>query len=374
MRAARACTRAVLAALLLAAYPPARLPAQDSQFGIRGLGTPERRESVRARTTAGAFAPFDPLSPTVDAALVYLGRLTASAAAATAYRTVELGGEEVSLRSTRFPAMTVGGPLNPHVRLGGGFGAYLSRSYRVTTRDSVQLRGEWEPFSDDVTSEGGVTDIRLAAAWRASSRVAVGGSLHALTGSSRVTVVRRYDDSTLYAPAGEVDQPRYDGIGASASVLVEVRRNFQVAAYVRSDTRLRYKTRDTTGRYDLPFTWGAAVQWRPGNQAAVAAGVEASSWSSARGAGLQAHDTFVWSAGLEVGRPTLPFRIGVRGGQLPFGPGATAPEEYAVAVGTGRAFSNGRAIIDFGVERVSREGGGLREQSWNVLVGITVRP
>jgi hypothetical protein len=367
-------TRAVLAMLLLAAAPPTRLTAQDSQFGIRGLGTPDRWESIRARTTGGAFAPFDPLSPAADAALIHLPRLTATAAAASSYRTVELGGEEASLQSTRFPSLGVGGPLVPRVRIGGGFTSYLGRSYRSTTRDSMLLRGEMEPFTDDVTSEGGVTDIRLGAAWRPVSRVAVGGSFHVLTGSTRVTAVRRYDDSTNYEPAGEVDHPRFDGLGVSAGVLVDLRRNIHVAGYLRSDNRLRYKTRDTTGAYDLPVTWGAAILWRPGTQAAFAAAVQASSWGDAQGLGLPSHDTFGWSAGLEVGRPTLPLRLGVRGGQLPFGPGAEAPEEFAVAAGTGFRFSTGRAMIDLGVERVEREGGGLRERSWNVLVGITVRP
>ena len=43
----RAVGTAVLAAMLLTARPPDRLAAQDSQFGIRGLGTPGRWESVR---------------------------------------------------------------------------------------------------------------------------------------------------------------------------------------------------------------------------------------------------------------------------------------------------------------------------------------
>src|SRR5439155_1572402 len=51
------------AAVLLSAGPPVRLSAQDSQFGVRGLGTPGRFETARARSTGGAFGPFDALSP-----------------------------------------------------------------------------------------------------------------------------------------------------------------------------------------------------------------------------------------------------------------------------------------------------------------------
>src|SRR5207253_67642 len=42
------------AAVLLSAGTPVRLSAQDSQFGVRGLGTPGRFETARARSTGGA--------------------------------------------------------------------------------------------------------------------------------------------------------------------------------------------------------------------------------------------------------------------------------------------------------------------------------
>src|SRR5438034_6965741 len=57
---------AVVAMTLLTASPR-DLSAQDSQFGIRGLGTPGRWESVRSRSSGGAFAPFDALSPLMEA-------------------------------------------------------------------------------------------------------------------------------------------------------------------------------------------------------------------------------------------------------------------------------------------------------------------
>ena len=70
----------------------------------------------------------------------------------------------------------------------------------------------------------------------------------------------------------------------------------------------------------------------------------------------------------------MPIRLGARGGQFPFGPGTKAPTEAAASVGTGRAFAQGRALIDLGLERLERRGGGLTERVWTVLVGLTVRP
>jgi hypothetical protein len=315
---------------------------------------------------------FDPLSPTADAAVALLTRLSATAAGAAAYRDVEVAGEEASLRGTRFPIMGLGGPVMSRLVVAGGFNSYLSRTFSVSTRDSVDLRGEREAFTDEVTSEGGVVDIRVGAAWRANSRISVGAALHALTGSTRARAVRRFDDSLTYQPAGEEDRPRYDGIGGSAGVLLDLAPGLQLAGYLRADTRLRYKTRDTIGTYDLPLTWSAGARWQPGSRTAIAASVQATSWSDA--AGIGGHDTFAWSFGVELGGSAFPLRAGVRGGQMPFGPGPDAPKEFGASLGLGFQFSGGRGIVDVGVERLQRKGGGLEERTWSFLLGITVRP
>jgi len=93
------------------------------------------------------------------------------------------------------------------------------------------------------------------------------------------------------------------------------------------------------------------------------------SWSDAGG-----FNTTSWSAGAEVGAGPTPFRLGVRGGQLPFGPGTAAPTEFGVTLGTGKSFSGNRALVDLGLERLVRKGGGLTETAWTVLVGLTIRP
>ena len=92
---------------LLVVRPSERLAAQDSQYQIQGLGTPGRWESVQARSTGGAFGPFDPLSQLTEAALVNLGRLTASAMGATYHRDVDLAGTTAALRDSRFPLMSL---------------------------------------------------------------------------------------------------------------------------------------------------------------------------------------------------------------------------------------------------------------------------
>jgi hypothetical protein len=363
---------AVLALVPLAALAAPAARAQDSQFGISGLGTPGRWESVRARATGGAFAPFDAFSPLLEAAIADVRRLSAGVTGGTSWRSAEIGGTETSLRGSRFPALVIAGPLSRRVTVAGGFATYLDKSFGVVTRSTDSLRGEPEAFTDEITSDGAVADLRLAVAARVHSRLAVGVALHRLTGSTRVTAVRRFDDSASYRTSTTRDDVAYGGFGGSASAVLDLTSAVRLAGWVRSDTRLTADVRGrTTAEDDLPFAAGGGVAWRPGTKAVIAGAV---AWRFWAGAGPDAYDTFTWSVGAELGLGTAPVRFGVRGGDLPFGPGGAAPTEFAAAAGVGRQFSGGRGRLDVGVERLERKGAGLTERVWTLLLGLTVRP
>ena len=367
----RAVGTAVVAVAVLTAGPPVRLSGQDSQFGIRGLGTPGRWESVRSRSAGGAFAPFDPLSPLAEAPLADVGQLTATAAGGTAHRDVLVGGTTTALRTTRFPLMGVAGPVGTRLAVTTGFTTYLDKSWDVTLRDSLLLRGVLQRYTDDVTSDGSVADVRFAAASRLSRRIAIGAGVHVLAGSTRMTAERRFDDSTFHT-VQQSAEVRYDGFGVSGSVLIGLAPGLSLAGWARSDNRLRAKVADTTSAVtDLPRMAGAGVLFAPSPSARFAASAVWRSWSKA---GAGAFDTWSWSAGAEFGSHRMPIRLGARGGQMPFGPGTKAPTEVAGSLGTGRGFAQGRALIDVGLERLERRGGGLTERVWTVLVGLTVRP
>ena len=347
------------------------LAAQDSQFGIRGLGTPGRWESVRSRSTGGAFAPFDALSPLLDASLADLRRMTAGVTGGTSWRNVETGVGEASLRATRFPALVVAGPLSSRLVIGGGFATYLDRTFGITTRDTIDLRGNPEGVSDEVRSDGAITDLRIALAARVRPSLAIGAGVHLLTGSTRVVAIRRFDDSVSYRTSVARDEVAYEGMGGTLSALFDVNPDLRLAGWVRSDTKLRADVRGiTTAENDLPLAYGGGARWRAGSQAAFAGAVAFRKWS---GAGPNAHDTFNWSLGAELGQFASPIRIGVRGGQVAFGVGET-PTEFGIAAGLGRQFSRGRGRLDIGVERLERKGTGLTERVWTLLLGLTVQP
>ena len=366
-------TRVSIALVILSVVAltgPAR--AQDSQFGIRGLGTPGRWESVRARSTGGAFAPFDAFSPLLDASMADVPHVAAGVTGGASWRSVSAGTGTATLRGTRFPAFVIGGPIIGRLVLAGGFSTYLDKSFGISTRDTIDIRGNPEPVTDEIVSDGAVADLRLALAARVHRRLALGFAVHGITGGTHVSAIRRFDDSTNYKTSTIGDAIAYHGFGASASALYDVSADLRFAAWVRNDTKLRAEIRGrTVTDDDLPFSFGGGVRWRAGTEAAIAGAV---AWRYWGGGGLNAHDTFNWSLGTELGSPASPLRFGVRGGQLAFGPGAKAPTELGVSAGIGKQFAGGRGRLDFGLERLERKGVGLTERVWTVLLGLTVRP
>ncbi|HJS44021.1 MAG TPA: hypothetical protein VJ755_11160 [Gemmatimonadales bacterium] len=361
----------VILAVLPAVGPSSRLAAQDSQFGIRGLGTPGKAESVRARSTGGAFAPFDAFSPLMDASLVDMRRMGGSVTGAVSRRTVDIGGTETPLRGTRFPAFVVGGPIGRRLVVGGGFSTYLDRTFGISTSDTIVVRDDTVPITDAVTSDGAVADLRIAAAGRINRWFAIGGGLHLMTGSTRVEATRTFGD-TAYRNTTARDQVSYEGAGGSVSALLDLGASLRVAGWFRADTKLRADIRGrTVAENDLPNSFGAGVLWHPGSQIALAATATWRDWTASAPNG---HNTVNWSLGTEIGNPGSGFRLGARGGQMPFGAGSEAPTEVGLSAGLGKQFAAGRGRIDFGVERLQRKGLGLSEQVWTFLLGLTVRP
>ena len=362
----------MIAALLLTVGPSGHLAAQDSQFGIRGLGTPGKWESVRARSTGGAFAPFDPFSPLIDAPLGDIRRMSASITTGASWRSVAVDSGTSSLRGTRFPALVLAGPAMRRIIIGGGFSTYLDRTFGILTHDTIVLRGVPQPITDLLQSDGAVTDLRIAAASRVSSWLTLGVGFHLLTGSTRMVATRTFTDTT-YRTSSSRDEVAYSGRGGSFSALVDLSQDLRMAGWYRVDSKLRADLNGrTAAENDLPPTYGAGVQWRVGGQAILAGTATWRNWGSVH-ATPNAHNTFNWSLGAELGSASAPLRFGARGGQLPFAVGQ-APTEVGFSGGLGRQFSGGRGRLDIGIERLQRKGIGLTERVWTFLLGLTVRP
>ena len=328
---------------------------------------------MRARTTGGAFAPFDALSPLTDAVLADVRRMSASFTSGTSWRSVDASAKQSSLVGTRFPAMVIAGPVTRRIVVGGGFSTYLDRSFGVVIHDTINLRGVQQPITDEITSDGAISDLRIAVAARLNRRLALGLGLHRITGSTRVDAKRSFADTLNYRTSTARDEVAYGGTGGSASLLFDVTSEVRLTGWFRTDSRLRADVGGhTVADNDLPLMYGAGVQWRAGARASLAGNVMWRNWGAVQSI-ADAHDTFNWSVGAEIGSPASPFRFGLRGGQLPFGVGK-APTEVGFSGGLGRQFSGGRGRLDIGLERLQRSGTGLNERVWTFLLGLTVRP
>ena len=364
--------RAVLLALVLAGLGR-RAQAQDSEFGIRGLGSPGHWESAGSRMTAGAFAAFDELSALADASLAFQTKLTATANSATSRRTVDVGAGGATITATRFPLFQVSGPVYRRVVVGGGYSAYLDQTYRVLNRDTLVIRGDSQVVTDELRGDGGVSDLRLAVATAVGSHLYVGAGIHGLTGSTRVRASRLFADTSQYRSYLQQGEIRYEGLGGSVSAIVDFADRVMLAVYGRSDGQLQENLDpNISAKRDLPYTLGAAARLRLAAAVSLAGSVTYRNWSVS--ADSNAYNTLDWSVGAEVGGSKLPLRFGVRGGQLPFGPGGQAPKEIGGAAGTGFGFAKGHGRFDIGVEYLQRTGGAFRETVWTTFAGLTVRP
>jgi hypothetical protein len=376
--------RALLVILL--ALVPGLAGAQSSQFGVRGLGFPGRGLAVRATGSSGAFGLFDPESSQNPAALGVVATLTSVFTATQAFRHVENPAGTASLRDTRFPLLTVVGPVRQSgAALGLSYSNYTSRDFTLVTSGVVDLRGSPVGVTDTFSSLGGLNDLRLAGAYRVHDRWIFGGGFHVITGSTRLVSSRVFSDSSFLS-ARQRSEVSYAAIGISAGVIRQFGPRFAIAAVARSDGHANVD-RDSTriGTVDLPYTFGVGLRWQPAQGLDIATQTIFRTWSGANSDLLQqggtgAENTIEVSAGAEyvsdVKRPyRRPIRFGARYATLPFPlvPGVQG-HEIGVSAGTGMRFAQQRGGIDLALEHLWRSEGVYSERGFILSFGISVRP
>jgi hypothetical protein len=374
--------------LAICALFPGVAAAQSSQFGVRGLGAPGRDLSTRAASTGGAFGLFDPESSLNPAALSNQQVLTTTFTALEDYRHVENPAGEKSVRETRFPQLAIVGPIKRFpMALGLSFSNYTSRDFTLVSNDTILLRDVDVPVSDTFSSRGGISDLRAAASYSLQGGWVVGGSVHVITGSNRLTSVRVFEDvDSAYLPARQTSEISYAGVGFDLGMIRNFGSSFAVAAIARSDGRALID-RDSTrvARVDLPYTFGLGFRWKPVPKLELATQGIYRTWSGANSdlieqGGTGSDNTFQVAIGGEL-TPDLrrpfrrPIRFGAHYGTLPFPlvPGEQ-PKEFGVSLGSGARFAQQRAGIDLGLEYVRRSAGDYKERAFVVTLGVSVRP
>ena len=365
---------------------PAVAASQASQFGVRGLGVPGRALSTRATGTSGAFGLFDAESGLNPAALSGLAVMTADFNGSQSFRTADNPAGSESLRDSRFPHIAFGGPIRgtPLV-VGISYSTYANRDFSSASRDTLVLRDQPVPVDDTLSSRGGISDLRVAAAYTLRERSVVGASFHVLTGTNRLESRRTFSDSQ-YVPVEQSAELSYAGVGASVGAMQQLGGSVWLAAIARSDGKVTVD-RDSArvSQVDLPYTMGLGARWKASTRLDLAAHGIYRTWSGANSdllaqGGTGADNTFEVALGGEyIGDPRRPFRRPIRFGAhyatlpFPLQPGLQ-PKEFGVSLGSGVRFAQERAGIDIAVEHLWRSAGDFKERAFVISVGIGVRP
>lgn len=361
------------------------LGAQNSVFAVVGSGFPGRPLAASARGLGGGTAAFDPLSAVNPAAVGAIGTLTATATTGTSFRSYEAGGLEArGLQETRFPlAMVAGTVPNTPITFAASVSSYAERTFEFTTVDTIVLRGVPIEVTDRIGSDGGIVDARGALAWQVSPRLAFGVAAHLLTGSARLTANREFSDSA-YLAIDQRNDVEFSAFGFSGGVVFTPGPRIRLAAAFRRDGTLDERVDSVVARtVELPLTLTGGMLLAP--TAALRWSLTATwrEWSSAAAAvapsGAFAFDTWEVGTGIQlggrdIGVASLPLRLGFRYAQLPFSPRDEQPREIGLSIGSGLPFAGNRAVVDLSLERILRDGAGMRERAWHVEVSILLRP
>ncbi|HKT59484.1 MAG TPA: hypothetical protein VJQ46_05505 [Gemmatimonadales bacterium] len=378
--------RRSLVVLALLVAPLAAASAQSSEFGVRGLGMPGRPLSTRTFSMGGAFGLFDGESGLNPAALGRIGALGADFTSLQDFRHVENPAGSQSVRETRFPFIAIAGPIKRYPAvLGVSFANYTSRDFTLASVDTLPIRDVLVPVNDTLSSRGGLSDLRMAGAYRIQDDWLIGAAFHIITGTARMRFHRAFADSS-YQPLTQMSELSYAGVGVELGVIRNFGPGFSMAATVRSDGHVNVD-RDSTrvGPIDLPYSFGFGLRWHARPKLEMASQLLVHTWSGANSdlleqGGVGSKNNYEASFGLEftpnLRRPSRrPLRLGVRYGTLPFLlETGEQPKELGVSAGTGIRFAQERAGVDLGLEHVWRTAGAFKERTFLLNLGVMVRP
>jgi hypothetical protein len=376
-----------LSLLALAACSAGPLAAQSSEFGVRGLGLPGRSSSARVLGGGGALGLFDGESSLNPASLSTLSLTTAVFTMSSNSRTSVNPAGTASGRDTRFPQVLIGGPI-PRSRfvVGVSYSMFADRDFQLVSTGTASPRGIPIAVTDTLTSRGGIADLRIATGYALSPRFSLGGGVHFLTGSNRMSTRRVWADSQ-YAALEEKAELSYHAVGFSAGFVFLPTPRVTIAGSVRRDGRMSIQRDSTrTGEVTMPMQLAGGIRLQASRRVSIAGQAILRDWSKAdsglvANGAIGARDTREVSGGIELytnaRRPSnKPIRLGVRYAELPFLLSTLGqPSEFTLSAGTGIRFARDLGGIDLALERVRRkQGTDFTETGWQFTLGISVRP
>lgn len=379
--------------LALAALVVPAVAAAQGSVSAQGFGYPTGQLTVRALTTGGAMAEFDPAAPINPAALVNWVVMGAYAQYSPERRTTDIGTNSVSAFLPRFPVFGFGLPIGRHWTIGVGASSLLERNYFTQTTGRQLVREDSVSVFTTNNVKGNVSDLRFAVAYAPREWIRVGAAYHFIGGENRVLTRRLFvrdvggtPDSSTYQPISERTELGFSGAAVSLGLDVKPVKDLFIAASMRRGFSLESRVGSfVASRADVPDRWGVGVRYDGIGGTRLAARYEKVNWSqmAALGSGnTRTFDATEFGAGIELNGPQvqrLPteLRAGWRQRTLPFGVGDVQPEERGIGGGIAVPFARGRFIVDLGVERLTRTlpgVTGIDESAWTVAAGVRIRP
>ena len=383
-------TRLTSVAAMILALGASSVGAQGN-LSTQGFGYPPGQLSTLAMSLGGGNAELDPSSAINPANVALWGASVLFMQYEPEIRTVKTATASSRTTTARFPMVGISVPLGRRLTAQASASTFLDRTWNSSSVTERDIGGTLVDVNEVFSSNGGITDFRLAFAYNASPRFQIGIAGHAFSGENRVTIEQRFPDTVTFSGAVQRSDISYGAVGASAGIVWRPATSLGLGASLRAGGDMEAQSGDTvisTGK--VPMRYGFSASYSGISGVALSARANFDEWSAMEpmrraGSTMRAFDAWDYGVGADVsgptiGRRTIALRLGARQRGLPFGVGVGADQsrvtETAFSGGVGIPLGVGRSQIDMGVARASRKSGavGATESAYIFSFGVRVRP
>ena len=391
--------RLVPAALAVLTVATARPLIAQGSAASQGFGYPTGQLGSRAAATVGAFTEFDETTPLNPAALLGWRNAGVHFQYEPEFRTTEAGGSTIRTAINRVPVVLAALPVGSRAVVALSLSSLLDRTWSTDIVDRRLVGAESLYVNEISSSDGGMNDVRVAAAYRFTKWLDIGIGAHAILGLDRFnqTVLLSREDprtattaSTEFSPYGQSADIRFSGSAYSLGATIRPYDGVAVALSARRGESVTLTRRDSAlAKGRVPDRLGVGVSWELVPRTTVAAGADWTGWSSLAPLSIltKPHDALGLSVGVETPGPrfagrALTIRGGFRHRELAYdAPTAVSPagatsfeqvRENAIGLGLSAPFAYDRALVQIYGQRALRSV--AAEKSFSIGVGVSIRP
>jgi hypothetical protein len=389
-------TRSILAGTMLLALGASGAGAQGN-LSTQGFGYPPGQLSTTALSLGGGSAELDPNSALNPAAPALWGATVMFMQYEPEIRTVKQSGASARTTTARFPMVGMSLAFGRRITAQVSASSFLDRTWSSVSETQQDIGGTVVDATEFFSSNGGITDFRLALAYSASPRFQLGLAGHVFSGENRITIEQRFPDTVTFSGTSQTSDISYSALGASGGIVWRPVGSLGLGASVRVGGDMEATADDSvlsTGK--LPMRYGVSASYSGVSGLTLSARASFDEWSSMQslrrpGSDMRAFDSWDYGVGADVTGPTIgrreiALRLGARYRGLPFGAGG-APggeqsqvHETTFSGGFGIPLGVARSRIDVGVARATRKLdsnvtlNGVTESAYIFSFGVRVRP